>query len=312
MRLEDLEVGAPAPDEVQVRHTAIGLNFIDVYDRTGLYPRAHAGRTSGARRGCRGRARTQGARPARRRTGRLCDRRRRARTATCAMCPQRALVKIPAGVSDEQAAVLMLKGMTACYLLTPHVSREARRRHRGARGRGRRRAAAVAMGQGAGRAGHRRGRQTRPRPHSRERTAANMCWCADASHRRCGQEDSRRAPARTSSTTRWARTPSSNRSTACASADSGELRQRFRAGAAVLHRRAGQARLVVPHASDAVRLHRRARATSTRWRARLSRRREEEVAEIQINQRYSLADAAQAHRDLEARKTTGASVILPA
>ncbi len=33
---------------------------------------------------------------------------------------------------------------------------------------------------------------------------------------------------------------------------------------------------------------------------------------IQINQRYKLADAAQAHRDLEARKTTGASVILPA
>ena len=33
---------------------------------------------------------------------------------------------------------------------------------------------------------------------------------------------------------------------------------------------------------------------------------------VEINQRYKLADAAQAHRDLEARKTTGASVILPA
>jgi NADPH2:quinone reductase len=33
---------------------------------------------------------------------------------------------------------------------------------------------------------------------------------------------------------------------------------------------------------------------------------------VQIGQRYKLADAAQAHRDLEARKTTGASVILPA
>ena len=32
---------------------------------------------------------------------------------------------------------------------------------------------------------------------------------------------------------------------------------------------------------------------------------------VQINQRYALADAAQAHRDLESRKTTGASVILP-
>jgi NADPH:quinone reductase-like Zn-dependent oxidoreductase len=33
---------------------------------------------------------------------------------------------------------------------------------------------------------------------------------------------------------------------------------------------------------------------------------------VQIHQRYKLADAAQAHRDLEARKTTGASVLLPA
>jgi NADPH2:quinone reductase len=32
---------------------------------------------------------------------------------------------------------------------------------------------------------------------------------------------------------------------------------------------------------------------------------------VHINQRYKLADAAQAHRDLEARKTTGASVIVP-
>ena len=53
--------------------------------------------------------------------------------------PAAPLVKIPAGVSDEQAAVLMLKGMTACYLLRHTLPREARRRHRGARRRGRRR-----------------------------------------------------------------------------------------------------------------------------------------------------------------------------
>jgi len=35
------------------------------------------------------------------------------------------------------------------------------------------------------------------------------------------------------------------------------------------------------------------------------------AVKIQINQRYKLADAAQAHRDLEARKTTGASIIVP-
>ena len=32
---------------------------------------------------------------------------------------------------------------------------------------------------------------------------------------------------------------------------------------------------------------------------------------IEINQRYSLADAAQAHRDLEARKTTGSTILVP-
>ena len=44
MRLEDVDVSAPAAGEVQVQHTAIGLNYIDVYDRSGLYPQAIAGR----------------------------------------------------------------------------------------------------------------------------------------------------------------------------------------------------------------------------------------------------------------------------
>ena len=38
LQLEDVDVPAPAADEVQIQHTAIGVNFIDVYDRTGLYP----------------------------------------------------------------------------------------------------------------------------------------------------------------------------------------------------------------------------------------------------------------------------------
>ena len=35
------------------------------------------------------------------------------------------------------------------------------------------------------------------------------------------------------------------------------------------------------------------------------------VVKIEINQRYSLADAAQAHGDLEARKTTGSTILIP-
>ncbi len=38
MQWEPLPVGDPGPREVRIRHTAIGLNFIDVYERTGLYP----------------------------------------------------------------------------------------------------------------------------------------------------------------------------------------------------------------------------------------------------------------------------------
>src|SRR3954463_7185067 len=38
LRIEDVEVAPPGEGEVQIRHTAIGLNFIDVYDRSGLYP----------------------------------------------------------------------------------------------------------------------------------------------------------------------------------------------------------------------------------------------------------------------------------
>ena len=77
------------------------------------------------------------------------------------MCRPSRVVKIPAGVSDEQAAVLMLKGMTACYLLR-HTYRVQRGDvivvHAAAGGVG---LAAVAVGQGAGRHGDRHRRQRR-------------------------------------------------------------------------------------------------------------------------------------------------------
>ncbi len=38
MKFVDVEVGPPGPGEVQVRHHAVGLNFIDVYFRTGTLP----------------------------------------------------------------------------------------------------------------------------------------------------------------------------------------------------------------------------------------------------------------------------------
>ena len=38
MKLVDVPVGEPGPGEVRIRHHACGLNFIDVYQRSGLYP----------------------------------------------------------------------------------------------------------------------------------------------------------------------------------------------------------------------------------------------------------------------------------
>ncbi len=44
LQWESIEVGAPGPGEVRVRHQAVGLNFADTYFRSGLYPAAAAGR----------------------------------------------------------------------------------------------------------------------------------------------------------------------------------------------------------------------------------------------------------------------------
>jgi len=117
MRLEDVEVGAPAANEVQVRHTAIGVNFIDVYDRTGLYPQASM--PGGLGREAAGVVSAVGKKVRGMRVG---DRVAYVHSVPGCYCelrnvPAERVVKIPAGVSDEQAAVLMLKGQTACYLL---------------------------------------------------------------------------------------------------------------------------------------------------------------------------------------------------
>ena len=117
MRLEDVDVGAPAADEVQIRHTAIGVNFIDVYDRTGMYPqktmpgglgREAAGVVTAVGKKARGLRVGERVAYVHSIPGCYCELRN---------VPAERVVRIPAGVSDEQAAVLMLKGQTACYLL---------------------------------------------------------------------------------------------------------------------------------------------------------------------------------------------------
>ena len=117
LKWEDFDPGSPGPGQVRVRHEAIGLNFIDVYHRTGLYPLpslpvipglegsgvvedvgeqvndlavgdrvAYAGVPPGA-------------------------------YAQVRCIPAHRLVKMPDEVSFETAAAMMLKGMTARYLI---------------------------------------------------------------------------------------------------------------------------------------------------------------------------------------------------
>lgn len=116
LRVEELDPGKPAAGEAQVRHTAIGLNYIDVYGRTGLYPselpsglgREAAGVITALGRGVRG--------------FRVGDRVAYVYPKLGAYCevrnvPVQHLVKVPKAISDEQAAAIMLKGLTAHYLL---------------------------------------------------------------------------------------------------------------------------------------------------------------------------------------------------
>ena len=116
LRVEEVEVPPPAEGEVQVRHTAIGLNFIDVYDRTGLYPvalPAVPGREAAGVVMAIGR-KTKGFR--------VGERVAYALPIPGAYTGQRnvsaaRVVKLPKGVKDETAAAIMLKGLTAHYLL---------------------------------------------------------------------------------------------------------------------------------------------------------------------------------------------------
>ena len=114
---EDADPGQPGEGQILIRHTAIGLNFIDIYYRSGLYPPPGGfplipgGEAAGV-------VLALGTGVDWLKPG---DRIAYA-VNVGAYCEQRVIaadrvVKVPDGISDEQAAAMMLKGMTAEYLL---------------------------------------------------------------------------------------------------------------------------------------------------------------------------------------------------
>ena len=116
MKLRDVRLGKLKKGEARVRQTAIGLNYIDVYQRTGLYPLQTptgiglegAGVVEAIGAGVRevkvGDRVAYAGGPA----GAYAEERN---------MPAAKLVKIPAGISDETAAAMMLQGMTVEYLI---------------------------------------------------------------------------------------------------------------------------------------------------------------------------------------------------
>ncbi len=116
LTFEDVAVGDPGPGQARVRHTAIGLNFIDTYHRSGLYPlplptglgSEAAGVVEAVGPGVTwvkagDRVGYAGGPP-----GSYADVR---------VMPAERLVKVPDGISDQQVAAMMLKGMTTQYLI---------------------------------------------------------------------------------------------------------------------------------------------------------------------------------------------------
>lgn len=115
MRWEEVEVGKPGPGEVLVRNTAVGLNYIDIYFRTGLYP-GQLPLTLGMEGA--GVVEAVGPRVKEFKKGdRVVYASPIGAYAEACLRPAERLVKIPAGIDDRTAAAMMLKGLTAQYLL---------------------------------------------------------------------------------------------------------------------------------------------------------------------------------------------------
>lgn len=116
MQWEAHDPGEPGRGEALIRQTAIGLNFIDIYERTGLYPNAlplvlgreAAGVVDALGPGVRGLAVGDRVAYVSGQPGAYAQHR---------VVPADRLVKIPEGVSDRLAAAAMLKGLTAQFLL---------------------------------------------------------------------------------------------------------------------------------------------------------------------------------------------------
>lgn len=113
---EDVDLAKPGPGEARIRHTAVGLNFVDIYNRSGLYPVPLPSGLGGEAAGVvedvgpgvsdvkPGDRVAYGSAP----LGAYAEAR---------LIPADRLVKLPEGIDDMTAAAMMLKGLTVQYLI---------------------------------------------------------------------------------------------------------------------------------------------------------------------------------------------------
>ncbi|MGH6741792.1 MAG: quinone oxidoreductase family protein [Bradyrhizobium sp.] len=113
---EEVQVGKPGPGEARIRHTAVGLNFVDIYNRSGLYPGQLPSGLGGEGAGVveevgsgvtavkPGDRVAYGAAP----IGSYSEAR---------LIPADRLLKLPDSIDDKTAAAMMLKGLTVQYLI---------------------------------------------------------------------------------------------------------------------------------------------------------------------------------------------------
>jgi NADPH:quinone reductase len=113
---EGVEVGKPGPGEARIRHTAVGLNFVDIYVRSGLYPTQLPSGLGSEAAGVvlelgpgvtdlkAGDRVAYGSSP----LGAYAEER---------LIPADRLIKLPDGIDDKTAAAMMLKGLTVQYLI---------------------------------------------------------------------------------------------------------------------------------------------------------------------------------------------------
>jgi NADPH2:quinone reductase len=113
---EEVQVGKPGPGEARIRHTAVGLNFIDIYNRSGLYPVQLPSGLGG-----------EGAGVVEEVGSGVTDIKVGDRVAygnspigaysEARLIPADRLLKLPDGIDDKTAAAMMLKGLTTQYLI---------------------------------------------------------------------------------------------------------------------------------------------------------------------------------------------------